>query len=216
MEPVRACESGGLTLAHAGQTAHDTDMNAIVKIGDTEYEPARLDRAGILALAESGVIERLGRVEVIDGVIVKMSPSWTPHSKAHLLIGSFLVVHLADRFTLGADHLVMFGDGGMHAPDIAVFDKGMDKKAPDSSDLRLAVEVADSSLGYDLGDKADIYAAHGVPELWVVDLEHRTLVIHRDPGETVYGSVVTQPWTDSASPLIAPDLTVRLADILAD
>ena len=50
-------------------------MNAMVKIGDVELEPARLDRAGILAAKDSGLLDALGRVEVIDGVMVRMSPS---------------------------------------------------------------------------------------------------------------------------------------------
>lgn len=191
-------------------------MNAIVKIGNTEYEPARLDRAGILAAAESGLFERLGRVEVIDGVIVKTSPSCTPHGRALLSLGSCFHVALAKKWNISIDQLVLFGEHGMRAPDIAFFDRGVSKKALDASDLRFVVEVSDTSIAYDLGDKAKTYARYGIPELWVVDLENETLVVHRQPSPEGYGSVISHGWRETVSPLIAPDFAVRLADILAD
>lgn len=189
-------------------------MNAVVKIGDSEFEPARLDRAQILAAAESGLLERLGRVEVIEGVIVKLSPSWMPHAKALFQLCGYFQRTLSGKFGMSVDQIVLFGPDGMHAPDIAFFDKTITDKALDAGQLLLALEVADTSLDYDLGVKAKTYAAFGVPELWVVDLENKRLVIHRDPAADGYGSVQSLQWTQAASPLIASDLDVVLADIL--
>jgi hypothetical protein len=57
--------------------------------------------------------------------------------------------------------------------------------------LMLAVEVADSSLGYDLGRKARVYAEFGARELWVINAARRLTHVHVDPGPAGY-SVVTQ------------------------
>lgn len=189
-------------------------MNAIVEIDGTEFEPARLTREGILALADSGFFDQVGRAEVIDGVLVTMSPNYLPHGTAAAALTSWCFVNLGSRFVISSDTLTLFGEAGMHAPDIAFFDPGTSMNAPDCSALRLAVEISDSSLTYDLGKKASIYAAHGVADYWVVDLLNRKLILHRDPGPEGYGSVVAQAWADPASPLIAPEIQVLLEEVL--
>lgn len=50
----------------------------------------------------------------------------------------------------------------------------------------LAIEVAESSLEYDLGEKAGLYAEAGVPEYWVLNLVGRTLVVFRKPLNGAY------------------------------
>ena len=50
----------------------------------------------------------------------------------------------------------------------------------------LAIEVVDSSLEYDLGEKAGLYAVAGVPEYWVVNLIDCVLVVFREPDEGSY------------------------------
>lgn len=201
-------------LVGRGENGHYVPMNAIVKIGDVELEPFRFNRDAIIQMVDSGVFEQFGRWEVIDGVMIHMSPSWLPHSRALSLVNIFFGMNLAGRYQTTVDQLVLFGDDGMHAPDIAVFEAGFSKRMPEASDLRLVIEIAEASLAYDLGTKADRYAAFGIPELWVVDLEGRRLVVHRDPGANGYGSVTATDWSVAASPLIAPEVTLTLADIL--
>ena len=53
---------------------------------------------------------------------------------------------------------------------------------PTAADVLLLVEVADSSLAYDRGPKLALYARHGVPEVWMVDLVGRAVEICREPG----------------------------------
>jgi len=189
-------------------------MNAILKIDGAELEPARLNRESIIALTESAVFCDLGRVEIVDGVLLQMSPAWLPHSRVHSKLNSFFDMHLAATHLVTIDQLVLFGEYGLHAPDIAFFDADFNERRPESSDLRMAVEIADESLGYDLGTKAGRYAAFGVPDYWVVDVSNRRLLIHREPGPDGYGSVETLDWSAAASPLIAPQLVVRLHEII--
>ncbi len=56
----------------------------------------------------------------------------------------------------------------------------------DASEPLVVVEVSDSSLRYDLTEKAALYAASQIADYWVVDLEHRVLVVFRDPRNGVY------------------------------
>ena len=43
----------------------------------------------------------------------------------------------------------------------------------------LAIEVSDSTLGFDLNRKARLYARSGVGEYWVLDIRGRRILAHR-------------------------------------
>ncbi|MBY0519704.1 MAG: Uma2 family endonuclease [Sphingomonas sp.] len=47
--------------------------------------------------------------------------------------------------------------------------------------VALVVEVADTTLASDLGRKADLYAAAGIPEYWVIDLTEARAFLHASP-----------------------------------
>ena len=65
------------------------------------------------------------------------------------------------------------------------------RRRPTASDTLLLVEVADSSLPYDLGGKLRLYAEAAVGEYWVIDIPHRSLVVHTDPADGRYRNVRT-------------------------
>jgi Uma2 family endonuclease len=90
---------------------------------------------------------------------------------------------------------------------------------PPPATALLAVEVALSSLTYDLTTKAELYAAAGVPEYWVLDLEGRVLHVFRDPQPRAALNVTTYQLRtehrpgESVNPLSAPH-AVAVADLL--
>lgn len=43
------------------------------------------------------------------------------------------------------------------------------------------VEVSESTLSFDRGEKASLYASAGIPEYWVVNLVDRRVEVYRDP-----------------------------------
>ena len=77
----------------------------------------------------------------------------------------------------------------------------------------LVIEVADSSLEYDVATKAPIYARQGVRDYWVVDARTLATKVHRDPSPTGYASVRKVAPEKRLMPLLAPALTVRLRDL---
>jgi Uma2 family endonuclease len=85
---------------------------------------------------------------------------------------------------------------------------------PRPEDVLLLVEVADSSLGYDQGTKAPLYARHGIPEVWIEALGRTTLEVCRDPSPQGYRDVRTLRRGDRISPLAFPDLVLEVSAIL--
>jgi Uma2 family endonuclease len=76
--------------------------------------------------------------------------------------------------------------------------------APQPSDLDLVVEIADSSLPFDLMTKAALYARAGIVEYWVLDVIGRHLIVHRNPENGQYASVTSYNEQESVTPLAAP------------
>ena len=76
---------------------------------------------------------------------------------------------------------------------------------PDPAEIALLVEVADTTLAFDLGEKALKYAQAGITEYWVLDIINRRLIVHREPGAERYGSVLAFAEHEPVAPLAAPD-----------
>jgi Uma2 family endonuclease len=98
-------------------------------------------------------------------------------------------------------------------PDFCVFPLG-DYDAAHPSEAHLIVEVSDSSLAYDLGEKARLYAACGVPEYWVVNLVDRVVEVHRGPGATGYREVTAVPKGARLRLLTFPEVELAVDDFL--
>lgn len=78
-------------------------------------------------------------------------------------------------------------------------------------DALLVVEVADTSLRYDLNTKAPIYAAYGVPEYWVINAGTLTTMVHRRPSGKVWGFVDEVAPGDTLTSSLAPALSVSVS-----
>jgi Uma2 family endonuclease len=106
-------------------------------------------------------------------------------------------------------------------PDLAIVAGSIRDTTATPTRAILIVEVADTSLTMDTTTKAELYATAGVPEYWVIDLEHRQLILFRDPqalpkglGATAYKTHLTFGPTDRIAPLFAPNASVLVSDLL--
>ncbi len=82
---------------------------------------------------------------------------------------------------------------------------GRNSKIPRTSDdVLLLIEVSDSSLEYDLGEKLELYAKAGITDYWVVDLIERAVVVHRKPQRGKFLDVKTHVAGDEVSRLAQP------------
>jgi Uma2 family endonuclease len=72
----------------------------------------------------------------------------------------------------------------MPEPDVTLeyFDRpGAYERRPLPREIGLIIEVADSSLAYDLGSKRARYARAGIVEYWVADLVNKRMHVFSDP-----------------------------------
>jgi len=112
------------------------------------------------------------------------------------------------QFNLGEDTYVV--------PDILVHPAGI--KTPDvrGVDALLVVEIADTSLAYDLQTKARLYASHGVPEYWVINAATLLTNLHSEPSGAAYGAIREIAPGGLISPALVPPLAVSLAALDLD
>ena len=69
--------------------------------------------------------------------------------------------------------------------------------------------TSQTSLPYDSGEKADLYAAAGIKDYWVMNLPHRSIEVRRDPGTGRYRGLQTYTGDNEIRPLAMPDITLR-------
>jgi Uma2 family endonuclease len=66
------------------------------------------------------------------------------------------------------------------------------ERLPSPADVLLIVEVSDASLGYGRRIRLPKYAAAGVPEVWIANIERQAIEVHRAP-TAITGYTNVQP-----------------------
>ena len=175
---------------------------------------ARFTVAEIYALQESGAIDDADNFELIEGEIVPMAAAKFNHHEwmKSALVRAFVLataketgVFVEPSVTLSADTLL--------EPDIAIWPRKIGTQDVRGTDMLLVIEVAVSSIGYDLRVKAPLYARAGVCEYWVVDAVRKTVRIHREPVEGKYADVNEWEVNDALAPMKIPGVSFSLSDL---
>lgn len=169
-------------------------------------------------MGEVGIFRPGDRVELIEGEIIERAPIGSLHAATVARIQEFFARRLGERATVwGQNPLLMPRHESEPEPDVMLLERREDFYArghPQPSDVRLLIEVADSSLRYDRLTKFPLYARAGVAEAWLVDIEMRRVEIHRRPTTRGYQDV-ERPAPDTRFAALAfPDVAVTLADLL--
>lgn len=168
-------------------------------------------------MAETGVLAPNARVELIEGELVDMAAIGTRHAAAVMRLNRLLGQAVGDLAIVSVQGPLRLSGRTETEPDLALLHPRDDFYAqtpPMGPDALLVIEVADSSSNYDRRIKAPLYAQHGVPELWIVDLDAGCLRILRAPldGEFRDVTVLTAPGRIDiqAIPGISLDLSALL------
>ena len=174
----------------------------------------RFTREQYYRLGELNFFERT-RVERLHGEIVVMSPMNWPHSVSVGLVMDALIPIFAGIGWPNVQSPLETDDSDPE-PDFAIYrGRRRDyKNHPAGADTLLIVEVAVTSLVGDSSHKADLYAAAGIADYWVVDVENRRLLVFREPSPAGYLSKQSLGHTENISPLAVPSASIRVADLL--
>lgn len=196
------------------------------ELGETIYTPATPQnpprvpwtRQEVEACERAGLWEGL-HYELVEGELINKMGKRRPHYSATASVFKLLLrvfgepllfqetpidVAPADRSTSHPE------------PDVIVLSRPLahiPSEWPQPGDIALVLEVADTTLEYDLTVKAALYARAGIPEYWVVDLNAHRLVVHRQPAGSVYKSVVAFAEQERVASLAAPEREILVAEL---
>ena len=182
-------------------------MPSILHLSLAEYD----------SMVRVGAFDRIERkIELIRGELLEMNPAGPIHDD--------LITYLTDW---SADHrdrsiTIITSQTGLNLPeqvsrpepDVLWLRKDRYRHAhPTASDVQLAIEVAFSSLAYDLEQKRLLYAAAGIDEYWIVDAMASCIHVFTNPERGDYSSRQIFKSGETLAPRIAPDAKLHLHDL---
>ena len=167
-------------------------------------------------LAAAGFFHRDERMELLGGEIVPMSPEGRRQQTLRIeLLDRFyrqapleLIVAAEAQFNLSEETYVV--------PDILVHPRAIKTYDLRGPDALLVVEVAETSLDYDLRTKVPLYATHGVREYWVINAVTLMTTVHRQPSGNAFAFTEELAGNAQLVPSLAPALALSLSTLDLD
>ena len=174
----------------------------------------RFSVAEIGAAVAAGIIREEERFELIGGEAVPMASRGLRHELVKMALQQHWFPLVLDTSTdLITETTLRVGEDGFYEPDFLFWPRSIPLKDVAAASALLIVEVADSSLGYDLGAKALAYASLGLPELWVINAQTLATTVHHKPGPAGYAEVREAGPGERREPMHAAHLAVRLGTL---
>lgn len=170
--------------------------------------------AEIEAMVAEGIILEDERFELIGGEVVPMSPKGNRHEVVKSALQQYWFPRVVGSpINLITETTLRVGQDEFYEPDFLFWPRSIPLEDVTAANALLIVEVADTSLRYDLGAKADIYSRLGLCELWVINAETLVTTVHRDPQASRYGTIETKQPSERIEPSRAPSLAVTLGTL---
>jgi len=168
-------------------------------------------------LAEAGVLHEDERVELLNGQIIPMMPIGPFHGGSVSRLSHTLFARSNGRWITRVQDPVRLGPRDEPEPDLALVHPREDfysSAHPGPTDILLLIEVADSTLLMDRGEKLPIYARAGIPEVWIVNLPERLVEVYRQPVAGTYIESLRIRPGESLAPAAFPDVAIDTAALL--
>ena len=186
----------------------------IVMMALTQVRHKVWDRKTYYKVGETGAFDG-ERVELVEGEVIQLRPQNHDHASTVGRLTNLLVIEFHQTHVVRVQLPLDLGDLSQPEPDFALVrseENEQSRPHPQSADL--VIEVSDSSLAFDRGEKASVYAKAGLAEYWIVNLASRQIEVLSSPGADPeaplgfrYHSLTT--WkTGSVSPGFSPNKAI--------
>src|SRR5262245_60847390 len=139
-------------------------------------------------LVETGVLDGQP-IELINGLLVRKMGKKPPHVITCEAMRDELLPLIPRGWRLTIEAPIRIPDFDEPEPDLAIVRGTRDQYKdhhPGPADVGLLIEVADTTLDRDRGEKQLAYARGGVPIYWIVNLVDRQLEIYTGPTPSGY------------------------------
>ncbi|HWB09174.1 MAG TPA: Uma2 family endonuclease [Pirellulales bacterium] len=177
---------------------------------------ARLSLAQYDRMIDAGVFEtrKANRIELIRGELRKMTPIGPDHEDAVDFLNEWSLAAKPPEVRVRIQNSVGFPElKSAPQPDVAWVTRKFSARRPEASEIFLIIEVAQTSLAGERGEKARLYAKAGVRDYWIVNIPDKCVEVFRDPLRGRYKSLRTYATGDEVSPLAFPDVTLSVSSL---
>ncbi len=168
-------------------------------------------------MADAGIFTEDDRVELVEGDIITMMPIGARHAACVTRLAQRFIRSLGDDVIVSVQNPLRLDEATEVLPDIMVLRFRPDFYAdahPTAEDVLLVVEVAESSLAYDREVKVPLYARHGIPECWLVNLQDDVVEVFRRPAGRGYKEMRVFEKGDTLTAESLPNVHVPVQEIL--
>ena len=184
----------------------------------TAIRPRLWKREEYHRMQEKGVINPEERVELLEGQILQMAPKNPPHAATNLCAANLLNQRLAGKAFVRIQDPIALSSLSEPEPDIAVVQpkKGYySDRHPTASEIYLLIEIADTTLNFDRTQKAQIYAATGIRDYWILDVNTNQVYVFRQPDQGHYQEEIMLDETATISLFAFPEITIAVEQLFA-
>ena len=170
-------------------------------------------------LAEASILDKYDRVELVDGEIIEMAPIGSYHNGSVNALTRIFVKSVPDDVIVQVQGPLRVDDTTVFQPDLAILRPKEDEyfeTIPAPDDVRLVIEVSDSTEVYDRNVKLPKYAQAGVPEVRLANLPHGFIDKFVDPDTATgrYRSVMRHSRGQRIVPAQLRGVAVEVSDVL--
>jgi Uma2 family endonuclease len=167
-------------------------------------------------MVEAGLLREHDDLELIGGEIVPMSPKGSRHERIRIVLTDSMYRRLPAGLHLMNEPGWRPEPDAYFEPDILVAPASRANMEIPTAEVLLLIEIADSSWSYDSTAKRDAYARLGVRDYWIIRASDLITRVHRDPSASGYTHVDELNATHTLTPILVPEIAVRLADLRID
>lgn len=169
-------------------------------------------------MGQVGILHEDDRVELIEGELIDMAPIGAFHASLASLVFRRLGFQVEGRAIPWSQNPIYLGPNSEPQPDFALLrhrDDAYRSALPTALDVLLAVEIADSSARYDREVKLPLYARHGIPEYWIINIPERRVEVYWEPEVDQGGYRKSRIVADGVlAPIGFPDVEVAVGELL--
>jgi Uma2 family endonuclease len=168
-------------------------------------------------MIEAGILDEDERVELLEGVILAMTPQSPAHARCMRRLTRLLARRLGDDHDVAVQLPLTLGSRNEPEPDVAVVRADAAPRDQHPGTAVLVIEVARESLRRDRRVKGTVYARAGIPEYWIVNLETRVVEVFSDADAAsgAYRRTRTVSATETLVSAALPELSFPVAEIFA-
>lgn len=168
-------------------------------------------------MIKAGVFTEDDRVELLEGVIVKMSPKGKRHATATNRVTKVFIKLLGDRAIISNQNPILLDDNSEPEPDIAILapqEREYADRLPQAADVLLLLEVSDTTLKYDRETKSGTYAKAGIKQYLVLNVKSCELIDMREPAPEGYRTYTTLRADESFNIVAFPEVEIKVGELL--